>query len=75
MQFFKAYAAIRHLIMSPSWADRPIADLRLACDVVEYQLAQQFDITATSLIGALVEVGRLIEEIKDGQDQGGSPRG
>ena len=67
MQFFKAYAALRHLIFSRAWQGRPVEYLRLATGVIEHQLADMFDIPATTLVGKLVDTGYEVEKIKGRQ--------
>lgn len=61
MQFFQAYAVLRGFIYDAAWADAPIRDLRIACVVLEANLAEKFDIGLSTLVGAMVDVKNKVK--------------
>jgi hypothetical protein len=55
-KFFRAYAELHQVINDPRWADKPVSDLRVVCEVMNAQLAQMFDFTPSHLVKVLAAV-------------------
>lgn len=63
-QFVRAYAELHTLIHDPKWANNPVSDLKLVCEVLDVNIAQKFDLTVMTLrkmLGAVTDPEQLFK--------------
>lgn len=74
-KFVRAYAELYNVIHDSRWSDKPVSDLRVVCEVLNANLAEAFDLTATTVVGMLVDVTSPERVFKTGSGPAESPVG
>jgi hypothetical protein len=73
MRFVRAWARVRHHVMANEIPEPSLPWLQGYMTALETEIAGELGLPTTTLVGRLVDLGRELVGLTDGQDEAGLP--